>query len=75
MQHTRLLLISTHVSVTCENIEFFNKKDTPPCDRPTSNSLSFIPDIPRGVPRIWEGGGGEGKNFFFEIWKFACREA
>ena len=26
----------------------------------------------RGVPRIWEGGA---KNFFFQIWEFACREA
>ena len=26
----------------------------------------------RGVPRIWQGGA---KNFFFQIWKFACREA
>ena len=26
----------------------------------------------RGVPRIWQGGGQE---FFFQIWKFACREA
>ena len=27
----------------------------------------------RGIPRIWEGGGP--RIFFFEIWKFACREA
>ena len=27
----------------------------------------------RGVPRIWEGGGGQ--EIFFEIWKFACRKA
>ena len=26
----------------------------------------------RGVPRNWEGGA---KNFFFQIWEFACREA
>ena len=28
--------------------------------------------LSRGVPRIWEGGA---KNFFFQIWEFACREA
>ena len=27
----------------------------------------------RGVPRIWQGGGG--KKCFFQNWKFACREA
>ena len=26
----------------------------------------------QGVPRIWQGGGGQ--KFFFQIWKFACRE-
>ena len=26
----------------------------------------------RGVPRIWQGGS---KEFFLQIWKFACREA
>ena len=30
-------------------------------------------NVSRGVPRIWQGGGA--KNFFFQIWEFACREA
>ena len=30
-----------------------------------------IKRVGRGVPRIWQGGG---KNFFFQIWKFACRK-
>ena len=39
------------------------------CGKP---SLSHIVEIIRGVARIWEG---EGQEFFFQIWKFACREA
>ena len=39
---------------------------------PNSFSMSTMVPIPRGVPRIWEGGA---KNFFFQIWEFACREA
>ena len=33
----------------------------------------YMTTLNRGVPRIWEGGGA--KNFFFQIWEFACREA
>ena len=40
------------------------------CGKP---SLSHIVEIIRGVARIWEG--GRANNFFFQIWKFACREA
>ena len=40
------------------------------CGKP---SLSHIAEIIRGVARIWKGGGP--RIFFFQIWKFACREA
>ena len=38
------------------------------------HSGSYMPAtscVFKGVPRIWQGG----KNYFFQIWKFACREA